>query len=119
MEAGMDLKQFVRVTLTAILEGVAEAQAAAEKIGARVNPVGKGFAADKINKPLHGSPNATRIVTFDVAVVSAEGTQTKGGLGVLVAPFWLGTQGASKKEASAVSRVQFEVPILFPGQDQK
>jgi len=53
-------------------------------------------------------------VEFDVAVTATEGTDTKGGIGVVAGVFALGSQGQSSEEISAVSRIKFSVPITLP-----
>lgn len=58
--------------------------------------------------------NLVFLVHFDVALTAEEGTKTKGGIGVVAGVFALGTQGAFNESSSAISRIQFKVPLLLP-----
>jgi len=111
----MDLKEFVAETITQIVEGVKDAQSRAKQHGARVNPH-LTTSADLAVK--HGiliaSGSAAQLVGFDVAITAKEGTETKGGIGIVVGAFALGSTGQSKEEGSAVSRVKFCVPLVLP-----
>jgi len=111
----MNLEEFVSQTLVQIVSGVRAAQAEAKAHGAEVNPHLTG-AAEQLGK--HGfiwaSGGAAQIVQFDVALTVAEGTGTKGGIGVFAGAVSLGSSGQSKLESSSVSRVKFSVPLTLP-----
>jgi hypothetical protein len=49
-----------------------------------------------------------------VAVYAKEGTETKGGVGVVVATIALGSQGKSKEDTGSESRIQFGIPLMLP-----
>jgi hypothetical protein len=121
----MELREFVAQTLTQITEGVVDAQKAVHSKGAGVNPamhnIAKeadggysffGWASGKGSNPVF-------LVNFDVAVTATEGTQTKGGIGIAVGILGAGSQGQSDKNSSAVSRIQFKVPLILPLQKEK
>ena len=113
----MELKDFVREALVQIADGVQEAQSALEKSSssAEVNPSTANrydvksniFGDSKSGKPIF-------LIEFDVAVTAAEGTQTKGGIGVVVGAIALGSQGKSDSTNSSISRIQFKVPMALP-----
>jgi hypothetical protein len=57
------------------------------------------------------------MVEFDVALTVAQDRQLKGGAGVEVFTFFkLGSEAQSEMQRSAVSRVQFSVPMILPTQ---
>ena len=111
----MELREFVAVTLTQIVEGVKEAQTRSKDHGAQVNP-SLSTSAELAAK--HGiliaSGSAAQLVQFDVALTATEGTRTKGGIGVVVGVVALGSTGQSQAENSSVSRVKFSVPLVLP-----
>jgi hypothetical protein len=115
----VDLKTFVTETIAEIVEGVQEAQARVADTGALVNP----SLANEDGAAKAGLINAwgayAQMVKFDVALTATEGTGTKGGIGVVVGGITLGSSGQSKTESSAVSRVQFVVPITLPSPKKK
>jgi hypothetical protein len=111
----MELREFVAETLTQIVEGVKEAQARAKDHGARVNPHLTTSAELAVKHGiLIASGSAAQLVQFDVALTAKEGTETKGGIGVVVGVFALGSTGQSQAENSSMSRVKFSVPLVLP-----
>lgn len=113
----MELKQFISQALTAIVEGVVEAQEQTKKHGALVNPGGlrrtvKNISSDAIWDD--STNNFARSVSFDVAVTVEEGSKTNAKIGVAAGLLNLGAGGASENKQLAVSRIQFEVPLLLP-----
>lgn len=109
----MELSTFVSETLKQVITGIKDAQAVAAGNGAKINP-----ALDSSFGPEtpwdRDSGTHIRDIAFDVAVTTTEGTATKGGAGVFVGAVGLGAQGQSTAQNTAVSRIQFTVPILMP-----
>lgn len=120
MEQGMELQIFVAETLKQIIDGVVDAQVHAKKKGAVVNPAGRivsDWMSRKETKVREtDDPARGQSIEFDVAVTAGEGTQKKGGLGIIVGPVALGGQGQATANNQSVSRVKFAVPILLPAQ---
>ena len=112
------LEDFVSQTIKEIINGVVTAQEYAATKGASVSPAGLNFRTDQGVVKLwdRGSGRLAQEIHFDVAVTATEGTQTKGGIGIFVGAFGLGSQGQTDKEKSLVSRINFDVPILLPAQ---
>lgn len=113
----MDLKEFVSLALQQMVEGVAEAQKTVE--GGQINPkiwMSQRDAAAKMKILESNAGKWIHLVEFDVAVTVADATATKGGLGLVVGPVALGTQGQSSNQNSTVSRIKFEVPVAWPEQ---
>ena len=111
----MELKDFVAETLRQIIDGVSVAQAHGTAKGRRVNPQGLTFRTDQGMQMFDGKTGQpAQLIEFDVAVSTAEGTQTKGGVGILVGPVGLGSQGRSDAGRSSSSRIKFSVPVLLP-----
>lgn len=103
----MDLKQFVKETLTQIIQGVSEAQGEASLSGGRVNPSFSGPGTDQ-----HGC--LIGFVEFDVAVSVSEGTGSKAGIGIFVGEVGLGAKGESTSASGSMSRIKFKVPVTLP-----
>ena len=116
----MQLQEFIKQVLVQIAEGVKEAD---QELGAGyVNPEPRGDT--KLNKVAEAgyipSDKGTLIqqVQFDVAVSSAEGKETKGGIGLMIAPLALGSQGKSDSSSSSTSRISFKVPLALHHSDE-
>lgn len=110
----MDLKTFVTETLSQIAEGVTDAQRRCKELGARVNPKVSGNYREHEELWVDDGGAAAQFVDFDVAITASEGTGTKGGIGITVGAFALGSSGQSQAEKSASSRVRFFVPLVLP-----
>jgi hypothetical protein len=102
--SSMELQDFIAETLKQIISGVRRAQESAIELGAKINPRG-------------GAMVEMRNVHFDVAVSTSEGTDTKGGIVVLVGPVGsVGSEDQSDVASSARSRIKFSVPLKLPTQ---
>lgn len=112
----MNLKEFISLTLTQIIEGVEDAKS--RKGVTRVNPKPrKDTKIEKLHEAGYTISDTTELiqhVEFDVALTITEGKETKGGIGVFVAGIGLGSQGQSDKGVSSVSRIKFKVPLSLP-----
>ena len=110
----MELQDFIKIALTEIFAGVAEASKAAKDHGGSVGSL-RLYGYVKENKILtdeDGRPVAT--VEFDIALAEGSSKDTKGGIGVYLGAVGLGSQGASHGEASSHSRIKFSVPVILP-----
>ena len=115
-EKPMELRDFISNTLTQLIDGISSAQEYAKTKGATVNPTEK-FVSDfskmsRTEKNLH----LVNVIEFDVAVTVAEDKQLKGGIGIVVPELSLGYQGKLDSQKSAISRVQFSIPMILPTQ---
>ena len=108
----MELRTFIHETLTQIVSGVREAQAAAQAHGANINPTDFDFLRDGQSTSTLGP--MPQDVHFDVALTSTEAGGVQGGIGVFLGTFKIGTEGKSDVQTSAMTRVRFTVPIALP-----
>lgn len=117
-EKPIELRDFISNTLTQLIDGIVSAQEYATGKGAIINPQNK-FPSDfsKMSR-LEKSLQLVHIVEFDVAVTVAEDKQLKGGIGIVVPELSLGYQASIDNQKSAISRVQFSIPIILPTQKQ-
>jgi len=100
----MNLKEFVRSSITQIIEGVSEAISESGSSGtAVVNP----------NRS-HGAYTDPECIEFDVAVTVADKTDVDGKAGISVIGIKVGGGVESAFENKAVSRLSFRVPVSWP-----
>ena len=97
----MDLKTFVSESLKQIVEGVEEAQDRCAN--AIVSPSWASVSREK----------TLQQIDFDIAVTIEKEKGTKGGIAVLGGAINLGTQGQSTASDTIVSRIKFNVPVIF------
>jgi hypothetical protein len=114
----MELREFIAQSLIQISRGVEDAQKELATNGALLNPtMGSLFPSNgKDTYTAFGwaendQSSSVFLVDFDVAVTAVEGTHTKGGIGVVAGVFALGSQGQSENKNTAISRIQFKVPV--------
>jgi len=116
----MNLRDFVSETLVEIVTGISDAQSRLTDSGAQVSPQIRNLFTQSqtggTNMALGWDTNGglIQVVDFDVAVTTTEGTETKGGIGVVAGIFALGSQGKSEESNQSISRIKFKVPISFP-----
>lgn len=118
----MDLATFVKESLVQIARGIEEANSALAGTSAQVNPRNI-VPSPKGDTKFYGYLNETdsnnymRVVQeieFDVAVHATEGTETKGGIGIMVGAVGIGSQGKSQAGNSSESRLKFNIPMVLP-----
>jgi len=115
----MELKDFVKETLSQIIDGVMSAQEYVADKGAKINPTFPPFGRDKVGEALYDEKTRTfsQNIKFDVAVTVSEGAKTKGGIGIFVGEIGIGAQGQSTASNQSMSRISFSVPVVFPKQN--
>jgi len=107
----MELNAFIRETLAQIVSGVREAQEATQQHGANINPTDIYFQRDGQHNAYGAMPQD---VHFDVGLTNTETGGVQGGIGVFLGAFKMGTEGKADTQTSAVTRVQFTVPVVLP-----
>ena len=116
----MQLEEFISGTLTQIARGIERANEGLRDCDARVNPPNVAPGSTNFNQSIYGylghKPQmpAVHLIQFDVAVFAAEGTESRGGIGIMVGTIALGSQGKSADSQSTTSRIQFGIPMLLP-----
>jgi hypothetical protein len=115
MDNKMELKVFISETLQSIANGIIEAQNKMP-LGATVNP---SDIREQNNKPHGLNFNPMQDIEFDIAISVLEGSETKGGIGVLAGALNLGTSGKSENSNTSQSKIRFTVPMVFSQQKEK
>ena len=117
----MDLRNFIKETLVQIARGIEDASQALESTTAIVNPRNVVGAHGTTDSRVYGYVaedksyrQAVQSINFDVAISVAQGTETKGGIGLVVGAVALGSQGKSDASNTSQSRIQFTIPMVLP-----
>lgn len=115
--AAMDLKEFISNSLTQIIDGIRDAQERSAASGAWISPVGaKMPAREGAGKVAAGGMESyLDEVKFDVAVTVND--DVKGGVsgGLKVIAISLEAGGTTSTRHGAESRIQFAIPVIWPG----
>ena len=116
----MELKDFVRESLSQIVGGVVEAQQELLNSGVtgEISPSIK-TEWGKTDLVIGQSGMPIQNVEFDIAVIASEKTGTKGTIGVGIPVFKIGAGGETTETTSQTSRLKFSVPVALPPMQHK
>jgi hypothetical protein len=111
----MELKDFIKETISAISNGIIESQKEFSETDLVIIPE-KMFLGKDGNKLLNGSGN--RIIQeldFEVNVSIDEKSNTEGGAKIKVFGFvQVGGQGGIESTSNIIHKLKFKIPIAFP-----
>ncbi|MCV6591969.1 MAG: hypothetical protein OIF48_03385, partial [Silicimonas sp.] len=110
----MDLKEFIKETISAIVTASAEIAEEHESAGVLVSPPLTGSERDVFDANSTAPPyRRVNIVEFDVAVTASQETGGGGKAGLKIFSVEAGVDGSHASRNEAVSRVKFSVPIAL------
>ncbi len=110
----MDLKDFIKATITGIVEATRELQEAFGPVDVIVNP--PVSAKDRDLYEVDGAQNTYRqiqIVEFDVAISATAGTEGGGNAGLKILSVEASMKGQHSRSNEQVSRVKFSIPVTL------
>jgi hypothetical protein len=110
----MELKDFIKGTLTEIIEAITESQAAIKGTGAVINPHQYG----KTEKSYTGDNIQIFEIEFDVGVTISDSSGSKAGIGIFMAGLGVGTKGELKESNISQNRIKFQIPVAYPKGDE-
>jgi hypothetical protein len=111
----MDLKDFIKETVSAIVSATTELQQELALTGAIINPPTSGntnMTFEK-NSAFH-TLRKVEIVDFDVAVTAKSETSGEAKAGVSILMVEIGGKADHGKATENASRVRFQIPIVLP-----
>lgn len=114
----MELKDYIKETLTQIIQGVSEAQTYAKENDSRINPKGVQLFY-KGDMPIftdNSNNSYAQMIDFDIAITVIEGNNNKGGVGVFLGTLGIGGQIENQQANSNVNRIKFSIPVFLPRQ---
>lgn len=111
----MELKDFIKDTITDITDAVCELQAHLQN-GAVVSPSYPNRIANAtiIDPNNHKSNMLISKVNFDVAITAGSNDSTNGGGKIGIHVLSVGMEGNSEQHKENVSKITFSIPIAFP-----
>jgi len=107
----MELDKFVTQTLTMISKGVFEAKSKCSDFGAMVNDAPSSMHRD--TGVYASNDTILQTVEFDVAITTEDTSSGEGKISVM----GIGVGGGTASKDTYTSRVKFNVPISFSGQE--
>ena len=110
----MQLSEFIKTSLIAIVDGVNQASGDIREKGGSVNPLGNPDRTGLRGRMWSHGCGVVEMVEFDVAVTEESSGGTSGGIGVFLGPVGVGVKGESAASRGSLSRIQFRIPLLLP-----
>lgn len=111
----MELKEFIKSTLTEIMEGVAASQEIAENFNAVVNPSYRTLYKTEIN----GATYSVIDITFKIGLTEISVNENKKGIGVVLSPIKMGALKAGEKTDHSETTIEFSIPVVLPVSDHQ
>ena len=123
----MNLQEFVAESIVQIAKGINDANDMLADSSAMVNPVNitantesaQAYARTRV--PYAENPNSRIVekIDFDVAVIAESGEQKGAGAKLSIASIGIGANAKMENSNKSESRIQFSIPIVYPGFDNK
>jgi hypothetical protein len=114
----MELRDFIKETISQIIDGITESQEFAKSKKAVVNPFGMaGGNKDGFGYLGYTGEHAS-IVEFNVALTVNEELKGKASIGVLTGILGIGGQKETGTTNSSISNISFKIPIKLPDQNE-
>ena len=111
----MELKEFIKETISGILDATLDLQEAYEETGIFLNPPVSVKERDLFEENAPGSTyRRVETVEFDVAVTAASDSSGGGRAGLRIMSIEAGASGEHRRSNEQVSRVKFSIPITLP-----
>ena len=114
-----ELEEFVAETIIQIAAGIRGAQGVVSSIGGQINPTSSSARPDfgdmRSVETRDDRWSYLQSVKFDVAVTREVGESGSGGGGLHVVGLSLGGKVEGSTSTVNASRIQFTIPVLFPG----
>lgn len=102
----MELKEYIKETLSQIVDGIIESQKMAEERGALIAPEGYQFKG----KGSFGDLVCVESVDFEVSIEVKEKTEAKGGIKSSIIEVFAGKSDNQEN----CNKVLFSIPIVYP-----
>ncbi|MCV6610650.1 MAG: hypothetical protein OIF55_07780 [Amphritea sp.] len=121
----MNLEEFIKESLVQISNGITGANEELKDTGALINPLhiqvnsdsSQAFARTGQSRKAHENSRVVEKVEFDIAVSAEKGEGASAGLKLTVASIGVEAGGNTGKSSRSESRIQFSIPVVFPGVD--
>ena len=110
----MDLKDFIKETVSGIVNATSELQSEFESHGVVINPPVSTTDRDLYEHEEKGHRyRRVEVIEFDVAVTAASGSAGEAKAGLRIFSAEAGIDGKHSRNNEEVSRVRFAIPIVF------
>ncbi|MDW3225104.1 MAG: trypco2 family protein [Paracoccaceae bacterium] len=110
----MDLKEFIKETISGIVDATAELQSEYDEMGILINPPVSNSERDLFEEgSIDHTYRRVESVEFDVAVTATNETSGGGKAGLKILSMEAGARGDHLRSNEEISRVKFSIPIAL------
>lgn len=109
----MELKEFIKDTITQIAEAVQELNNEQSTRCLVVNPSSSSMNHDR-EFVYHGSSHNQTLLNFHLSLTASDKTGSSGKVGVLTGMFGIGVNADAKNEEGSLTTLSFKLPVLLP-----
>ena len=110
----MELKDFVKTTLTQIAQGISEAQEEIDGTDMIINPA--GLASNQIGDKYLRTDGWRYVqdIEINVGITEIENEGGKAGIGIVTGFLSGGAQSSSDNSNQIISTIKFKIPVALP-----
>lgn len=115
----MQLDEFIKESLTQIMNGVIDAQK--ESVGKKyvINPYTRKKSDVIGNVMFDFSLKDKMSIDYEIILTNNTSNKNKGGIGVFLGGVGIGGQNDSTNENNNLTKVKFPIPVVFPGNEDE
>lgn len=111
----MELKDFIKDTVTQISEAVTELNGGQAKYKLTVNPISSNGISERNSiNTAYDTCHVTNI-EFDLTLTSSENSGSSAKVGVFASVVGVGASSNSGANNESVSKIRFALPVVLPG----
>lgn len=112
----MELRQFLKVSLSEIIQAMEDVADFAKEHGAEINPSTLEWRTDQGQVLIYDEESGllATLVEYDVAVTSERGHEEGAGIKVLGIGMGANAKTQYTSQNQSVSRIKFSVPVVLP-----
>lgn len=115
----MELKEFVKESLSQIMEGIIEAQELSVGKKYIINPYPKKREDVYGTTEYSFKPEHAVNIDFEVVLTNTDANKGKGGIGVFLGGVGVGVQNDKEENTSNMTKIKFSIPVILPGNKDK
>ncbi|MAQ41521.1 hypothetical protein [Mesonia oceanica] len=110
----MELKEFIKTTITQISQGIIEAQEEIDGTDMIVNPAGLATNSNGDKYLRTDGWRYVQNIEINVGVTAIEKEGEKAGIGIVTGILSGGAQATSDNSNQTVSTIKFDIPVALP-----
>ena len=113
----MELKDFIKDTVTQIAEAVTELNGGQTKYKLTVNPISSSGISNRNSINVGYDTCHVTNIEFDLTLTASENKENNAKVGVFASAIGLGVSSNNGANNESVSKIRFSLPVVLPGNE--